>query len=896
MIGASIAHYRITAKLGEGGMGEVYRATDERLGRDVAIKLLPESFSEDPARLARFQREAQLLASLNHPNIGQVYGLEEQDGRSALVLELIEGETLAERMAPGAVPAEDAARIAQQIALALQAAHEKGIVHRDLKPANVKITPDGKVKVLDFGLAKALDPNDPERQSSPHHSPTLTAQATAAGVIMGTAAYMSPEQAKGEAVDKRADIWAFGVVLTEMLTGRRLFDGPTAPETLAQVLTSTPDVAAVPAQTPAALRRLLRRCLARDANQRLHDIADARIVLDEVIAGVVDEPLTASTAAEAPAPPQRRRVLPWLAALAVVAIVSALLGDFLSRPREAEPPEPMHLAIQLAANRELNTSGNSVLAFSPDGKDLVFSGSEDGRRILFRRTLGRREAEVIPGTEEGDAPFFSPDGQWIGFTAGGQLMKVAAEGGRPFQLAEARGAGGATWMQDDTVVFAPMYSDGLFRVAADGGEPERLTTPEREDGVLGHWWPQPLPGERHVVFTAFRTPVDRSRVGVLDLDTREIDWVVEGGFFGRYVSTGHLLYGKGLRVYALPFDPASATAQGPAVPVLDDVRTSQTSGYSQVTVSSRGTLAYITESLGNPVRELTWFDRDGRPTPATTERRRFLSVDLSPDDRQAALTIRGDSRDLWTLSLARATLSRLTSGEDTEFDPRWSADGRELYYIVDSPPFELHRIATGSPDLGRPLFDEPTELDTTTPDVSPDGRTIAFVVSEAQTGENLYVRPLDGSEPPRAIRASRAQESYPSFSPDGRFLAYHSDETGRFEVYVEAVAGGGDRVQVSSDGGSEPLWAANGEIFYRRHDELRVVSTRLGQRFEFDAPRELFRLSLPEGSGLTSRVFDVTADGKRILAVTTPETSMPRQIEVVTDWARELRRLAPAGS
>ncbi|HZI63321.1 MAG TPA: hypothetical protein VFE44_01005, partial [Thermoanaerobaculia bacterium] len=616
---------------------------------------------------------------------------------------------------------------------------------------------------------------------------------------------------------------------------------------------------------------------------------------DEVVSGSMEEAGPAPAAA-LPVPERRRGLnLLWLVACVTAAVGAGLLGYFASG-RDATTAAPQRLAIQLAPSQQLVPGGNSLLAFSPDGGSLVFSGRDNGRQTLLRRDLARREVTPIPGTEEAQSAFYSPDGQWIGFTAGGHLMKVAAEGGRPFRLADALGAGGAAWLRDDTIVFAPIYSEGLYRVPAAGGSPERLTTPDRSSGELGHWWPEPLPGDRKVVFTAFRTPVDRSRIGVLDLASREVSWVVDGGFFGRYAPTGHLLYAKGQRLYALPFDPETATVKGAAVAVLDDLNISPTGGYALVGVSSRGTLAYVTESLGDPLCELVWLDRSGRAIPAANERQRFVSVSLSPDGRSAALTVRGESLDLWTLALDRGTLSRLTSGDGTEFDPVWTRDGRELLYVVDSPPFELHRIAVGAPDTGRPLWNEPATLDTTSIGVSPDGRTIAFVRTEAQTASNLYARPLDGSEPPRPVRATRSAERDASFSADGRWIVYESDETGRPEIYVQPFPGPGERVQVSADGGRRPIWARNGEIFYRRFDEIRVVSTRLGENFEFDPPRPLFTYPILPGAEAESRTFDVTPDGERILALTIPEASRPRQIEIVTDWTAELARLVPGGS
>ncbi|MBK9967891.1 MAG: PD40 domain-containing protein [Holophagales bacterium] len=724
------------------------------------------------------------------------------------------------------------------------------------------------------------------------NSPTMTAaHGTQLGVILGTAAYMSPEQARGGAVDKRADIWAFGVVLFEMLSGRSLFAAETVSDTLAGVLKTEVDFADLPAATPPALRQLLRRCLERNPKNRLHDIADARIVLDDLIAGRPGD----EGRETGPAPARRtgKSAAAWVGALLVAAAAAGFAGTQASR-RGPPPAAPIRLTIQLSASQELVIGGNSAFVFSPDGGSLVYSGRTGGRKSLFRRDMGEREAVPIPGTDGGDAPFFSPDGQWIGFVSEGKLMKVAAAGGRPFRIAEQASAG-STWLGDGTIVTAPNYAEGLFRIPAAGGAPERLTTPDSASGELGHWWPDLLPGGRKVLFTAFRTPVDKSRIGILDLSTREVKWVVEGGFFARWVSTGHLLYALGQRLYALPFDPATGTASGAAVAVLDDVLVSQTGGYAMAAVSSRGTLVYVSESLGNPVRELVWLDRSGRATPAIGERRRFLSASLSPDDRQVALTLQGESRDLWTYNFERATLSRLTSGEGTEFDPIWSRDGRELFYVLDRPPFELQRIPVGAPDTGRPIWDQPPTVDTLGLSISPDGRTLAYRVSEKETGSDLYSRPIDGTSPARPIRASRARESNVSFSPDGRWVSYQSNETGRFEVYAEPFPGPGERVQLSPDGGTDPLWAESGEIFYLRDDEVRVVATRLSGVAGFDAPHPLFRFPIVPGSDNDTQTYDVTTDGKRILAVTLPEGSRPQRMEVVTDWTRELARLAPGG-
>jgi Tol biopolymer transport system component len=881
-------------------MGEVYQAKDFQLGRNVALKVLPEGFTQDPERLQRFEREAKLLAQLNHPNIAQIYGFETSGDTRALVMELVEGPTLAERLERGPLPFHESLLVSLQIAHALEEAHEKGIVHRDLKPQNIKASTEGKVKVLDFGVAKAMDPvgaasGGAASASQLAQSPTLTLGATVQGMILGTAAYMAPEQARGVAVDKRADIWAFGVVFHEMLTGRRLFEGELVTDVLANVLKKEVDLGALPVETPGAVGRLLRRCLERNPRNRLHDIADARIVLEEIAAGGGRAESTAA-GANAPVGAARRGHLIWFAALVAVGIGATLAGRWGGRVAAGSAAEPMHLTIQLPPNLEVISGSNSILSFAPDGGSLLFTGREDGHRAIFRRDLATGRATEISGTEGGDAAFFSPDGRWIGFRARGRLMKVAAEGGRPFPIGESRGSGGAAWLADGSIVNAPIYSDGLFRLATEAAPGERLTSPDRSAGELGHWWPDPLPGGRYVLFTAFRSPVDRSRIGVLDLVTKKVRYLVEGGFFGRYVSSGHLLYAKGQRLYALPFDAASATALGGAIPLVDDLYVSHTGGYAMFAVSPGGALAYVAQSVGSPLCELVWMDRAGRASPATGERQQFLSVAISPDDRLAAVTIMGESRDLWTLSFARGTLSRLTTGDITEFDPVWSSDGRELFYIVDSPPFELHRIAVGAPDTGKAIWAEAIELDRTSIAVSPDGRSLAFVQSELETGDNLYLRPLDGSTPPRPFRAGRGEEKYATFSPDGRWVAYVADDTGRNEVYVEAVAGGGERIQVSTAGGNEPVWAANGDLFFHKDNDFYVAATQPGAPIAVEPPVRLFSASLSAQAGGDEelRPYDVTSDGQRLLLIMVPEAFRPRRIEFVTDWAATLERLAPA--
>ena len=667
-----------------------------------------------------------------------------------------------------------------------------------------------------------------------------------------------------------------------MLTGRQLFTGETVSDVLAGVLTREPDWSELPDRAR-HVRPVLERCLEKDSRQRLRDIGDVRLEIER--AGKSD-----ASAPAAPATSRSRFRPAWLLlGLLGAGTAGALLMRVLT-PAPG-PPTPLRLSIPLSANQQVSMSDDSMLVFSPDGSSLVATVTQEGRRWLVRRRLGETSLERIEGTEGARAPFFSPDGKWLGFIAGDMLKKVAAEGGRPFALAEQHGAGGAAWGEDDRILFAPMYTEGLFRIAAEGGEAERVTTPDRARGELGHWWPQILPGGRTAIFTAFCTPLDTSRVGAVDLETGEVRTVVEEGFFGRYVPSGHLLYVKGARLFAAPFDPVRATATGPAVSVLDDVFVAQTEALSLLDVSVDGTLAWVPGSVADPPREIVWVDRDGRVQPAVPEKHRYRGVSLSPDGRTLVTAILGESLDLWTFSLGQGTLSRLTSGARTEFHPYWSRDGRSVFFVVDRPPFEIHRIGVGGSAEGEPLWE--TELDTIPTGLSPDGRRVVYTLTEPHTGANVWVGSVDGSEPAQALRASRYEEELGTFSPDGRWVAYQSDETGRPEIYVEAFPGPGERHQVSADGGTEPVWAhGSGEIFYRRGDAVRVVATRTGPRFEFEPSRVLFTLSFDD-MGNTARNYDVTPDGQRILAVRVPDRDAPRRIDIVTHWLDELKRQIP---
>ncbi|HEV2063125.1 MAG TPA: protein kinase, partial [Thermoanaerobaculia bacterium] len=588
--GTRLGPYEILAPLGAGGMGEVYRARDGKLNRDVAIKVLPEAFALDAERLARFRREAQVLASLNHPHIAAIYGLEESGGVEALVLELVEGQTLAERLARGALPVDEALEIARQIADALEAAHEKGIVHRDLKPANVKLTPQGKVKVLDFGLAKALsgDRSSPEVSTSP----TMTAAATQAGVVIGTAAYMSPEQARGKAVDKRADVWAFGVVLWEMLTGRRLFEGDTVSDVLAAVLRHELDWKLLPPQTPAAVRRVLHRCLERDPARRMHDIADARLEMDEA-----PEPVPGALGVAGPRGFQRSASA-WAAAAVILALVAAAgWWRALSAARPALR-ERTAFEVSIPAGDGLAFDDTPILAFSRDGRRLVYAADRGGARQLFLRTLGEIEGHPLEGTSGGRSPFFSPDGQWIGFFAEGKLKKVQAGGGPPQTICDDTTAHrGAAWAEDDTIILTPEYAAGLFRVSARGGKLEPLTKPDASKGERTHRWPEVLPGGEAVLFTIGyeKSPgnYDDAKVAIFDRKTGRTRILLEGASMARYAPSGHLLFVRARQLLAVPFDLSRREATGEPFPVSEKIAGDPSSGIGYFAVGGDGSFAFV---------------------------------------------------------------------------------------------------------------------------------------------------------------------------------------------------------------------------------------------------------------------------------------------------------------
>jgi serine/threonine-protein kinase len=889
--GSRLGPYEITGAIGAGGMGEVFRARDTKLGRDVAIKVLPAALVQDAERVARFRREAHLLASLNHPNIAAIYGLEEAKGVVALALELVEGEDLAERLKRGPIPVDETIAIAKLIAEALEEAHEKGIVHRDLKPANVKVTPDGKVKVLDFGLAKAWTGDGPGATSGADlsQSPTLAHTGTAAGIILGTAAYMSPEQARGKAVDRRADIWAFGALLYEMLSGRRLFEGETVSDTLAAVLKTDPDWSALPAGTPEAGRKLLRRCLERDPKQRLRDIGEARIALG-------DAP-SLSVAHAVPATPGAatwRSPAVW-AALALVAAVSAVGSLWAWTHLRPSPPSPVtRLTIQLPAGQVL--AGLSGPTLSRDGRLIAYVAREaDGVSRLYVRALDRIEASVVPGSEDARQPFFSPDGSRVGFFAGGRLLTASLSGGTPTAITDAGfQTFGATWGEDDTIVFVPTLVSGLLRIPSSGGKPQKLTEPDEAGRGYAHVWPRFLPGGRSVLYTIWGgSSEDIGGGGLLALGTgtsatRLTQEPVTQGFAGSvsYARSGHLLVSGSGGVTAASFDPDHPQATRARTPVLDDVYSPVIDANSWFSVSDTGTLAYVP---GDPnLGTLVWVDRQGVATEVSDKPASVADATLSPDGTLAVVE-QGDG--LWVVDLRRGTRRRVTQdGERANAYPVWSRDGSRIFFGSNrGSDWDLYAAPASGGPAKRLLTRKGLQLPVSE---AKDG-TLLFCERATGTGADLWTLSPDGTVAPFVV--SRASNVAGQYAPDGRTIAYVSDETGRDEVYLRSVARPDVAVAVSTDGGRAPRWSPDGkQLFYRRGDSFLAASVSTAGSLAVGDARKLFDIRAASGRSTIHSGYDVSPDGRRLLVLRLDPRAIPTQIHVVLNWFEELAAKVPS--
>jgi len=892
LTGRSLAGYQITAKLGEGGMGEVWRARDTKLDRDVAIKVLPAAFVEDAERLARFEREAKVLAQLNHPNIAHIYGLEASGDSHALVLELVEGPTLAERLERGPLPLEESLALARQIAEALEEAHEKGIVHRDLKPQNIKASNEGKVKVLDFGLAKAMDPtaaaSGAGSVSQLAQSPTLTLGATLMGVVLGTAAYMSPEQAKGFAVDKRADVWSFGVVLYEMLTGVSPFVGDSVPDTLARVLQRDVDLGALPETVPPAIRQLLRRCLERNPKNRLHDVADARLVIDDVVSGRLDGSASLAEPESVPGP-LWRRALPW--AVTVMAIAGAV-ATWLGATRLA--PEPRDSSVAFTVPWKRDADAPSVLRaveLSRDGhRLLIWDSLADGFVV---RDLDGFDTRNIPAAAGAASPTFSPDGQWIAFSSEGELKKVALAGGDPVRLGELpTESPGIAWGADGFIYYTPTWNSGLFRIPEEGGSPERLTEPDEAAHEPFHYWPSLLPDGRRVLFTIFGSKgTADGKIALLDLATRKVT-VVGPGVAARFVASGDLVFFRHGFWLAAPFDPGAGRLVGPERRVLGAARPPDPVGSREqiLSFSTGGRLAYIASptSFSTPYSQLAWIDRSG-----AIERLPFEGAHnrdghaLSPDDRRAAVTVLHEGeKQVWVYDLERGTSERWTR-DGQNLNPVWSPDGSRLMFTsLLRGNFDLRLASTEIP--GPPVDLVTSPVDDNQGAWTPDGATFVYGRASPETGLDLWVRKVDESGPGRALVVTPQDDEDPQVSPDGRWLLYRSDQ----EFYVTSFPETGERTKIATGvawGGWSP---STPEIFVTtagRFDALRYETA--GGRFRVLGEQSLFEV--PRSWGL---VFAVAHDARRFLFfVPVPGKTLEPEVRVVTDGFAELRAKPETG-
>jgi len=903
MVVQTVGHYRIEEELGAGGMGTVYRATDTTLGRQVAIKFLPEAFAKDPDWLGRFEREARLLAALNHPNIAAIYGFEEAGGVHYLVLELVPGDTLAQLLKRGPLKVPEALGVGRQIAEGLEAAHGKGVIHRDLKPANVKVTPEGKVKVLDFGLAKAFqaEPSDIDLSQSP----TVTGDDASVGKILGTAAYMSPEQARGKAIDKRTDIWAFGCVLYEVLAGKKAFGGATVSDSIAAVLGKEPDWNSLPAKTPERLGSLLRRCLQKDVQKRLRDIGDVGLDLEEALA----EPAKAG-ATPISSRMTRRTVISTLAGTAAGVAVGGVVGSRWWRGATARTLT--RFRIPLPEGEIAAASWDNLVAISPDGRHVAFelfardadNGIVDGH--VYVHSLRDLQPRLLPFEKADNPLMFSPDGRWMGFTGfetgSIQLRKMDLGGGPPVTICSAGTPRGATWADDDTIYFVRDVPGGLVRIAAAGGQPKDVVQVDLAKGERQYMYPCALPGGKAILLTvgtADSETFDDARIVVFDTETGQRKTLVEGGTYPRYSPSGHLVYARGGNLLAVRFDTRRLKVSGQPLNVLEGVLMSRDTGLADYDISASGDLVYIPGAEDKGQRTLVWVDRNGHAEPLKLPPKPYLHPRISPDMRQLAIEIEGPNHNFYIYDFDREVLSQMTTDGVSHW-PVWSPDGTQLVYR--SGPMMAWRMWRVPADRSRPAAQLPgVGTAQNAESWSPDGHALAYTSFTWEAGMHIMVESLAGDHESRPFVDVKADVGSPKFSPDGRWLAYCSNETKKPQVYVQAFPGPGAKIQVSSDGGSDPVWKRTGEeLYFRNGDKMMAVAVSTAPTFRAGRPQVLWEGHYSHGMstscgppGPTSSNYDVTADGKRFLMVKdeAPDTAVSKQIVVVLGWADEVTRI-----
>ena len=900
--GTRLGLYEITAQIGSGGMGEVYRARDTKLDRDVAIKVLPDDVAANPDRLARFEREAKTLAALNHPNIAIIHGFEEVHGIQALVMELVEGPTLADRIAQGPLPLDQALPIAHQIAEALEAAHERGVVHRDLKPANIKLTPADDVKVLDFGLAKSVQQPTPVSPDGP----TLATPGgvTDIGLVVGTAAYMSPEQSRGWPVDSRTDIWAFGCVLFEMLTGQRPFAAANVSDTIAALLRSEPEWTALPATTPRSVKKVLRRCLEKDPRQRLRHIGDAVFDLDEAFEHAAQE-----TARDA-RPWSRHRAVMLVMALSALAlgVTASSIWQRWRVPQESVR-SALRLDVDLGGDVSLSppaANANRVV-ISPDGGRLVYISSVDGISNLFTRRLDQLAATRLPSPEGAAAhsPFFSPDGTWIGFFAGNRLYRMSMDGGAPSPIADARNVVGASWSEDGSIVYGQAFVSGLLRIAPEGGVPSPLT--KLEGGELVHGFPQVLPGGKAVLFSSYSTAIDlaHASVEIVTIADGRRRTLKRGATSGRYLESGHLMYAIQDTLFAIPFDLDTLETYGSAAAVVEQVAHQPLTNIAQFDASRNGTFVYRRSSSDHEIpNTIHWMDASGRTTPLLTKPSLYFSPRLSPDSKRLLLIVEaGTQQDAWVYETDRDTMTRLTFGGVMYSSPSWSPDGRYVVFGLRGQGIFWTRSDGGGQPQALTKSGGTIQLPAS---FSADGKWLAYTqgTGTGPAGTHIWIVPIaeEGGQlragSPEAFHHTQFAEDKPAFSPDGRWLAYESTESGRSEIDVRPFHRGGSRGdgkwRVSSEGGSDPVWSHDGrDLLYRNGDRIMAVRyTTDGDSFVAEKARVW--LAKLDGAGASG--WDLSRDGTRLAVTTTERTQTPRRdhtVVLITDFFDDLLRRVP---
>ncbi|HEV2349761.1 MAG TPA: protein kinase [Terriglobia bacterium] len=970
----SCARYRLLEKLGAGGMGEVFRARDTKLNRDLALKFLPEDFTRDPKALERFKREAHLASSLNHPHICHIYDTGELDGRQFISMELVEGETLAARLAGtghaaahAVIPApwsfprkresrgqaptgiqpmpaldprfrggDDTGRSALplntvldygiEIAGALAAAHRLGIIHRDLKPQNIMLTKSG-AKLLDFGLAKltrstGVPPMAFEKHGqaptqslgSPSRATVDTDLLTAQGAIMGTLHYMAPEQLEGKPADARSDIFAFGCVLYEMATGKRAFEGESSGQVLAAIMKNDPaPITAVgpngvrpstkgerlleqseqspqEAERRSALQRVVKKCLAKDPDDRWQSAADLRDELKwikegEVVAAISDRRPDQKIGGTATAGPPLQRALPWVAGIVLGSILTGLIVGRILSPKATTPRPVTRFAITLPSGDQLANMAFPALALSPDGSELVYAAGHGDVNQLYPPSLNQMEAKPIADTEGASNPFFSPDGQWVGFFAGGNLKKVSIQGGPPITICSIPFFnGGASWGADNTIVFASTANSRLFQVSGAGGTPRPVTTVNFHQGEFAHHWPQVLPGGEVLSSVSLGGSWDHARVEIASLKTGERRVLVEGGTCPRYIAPGYVVYSHGGELVAVPFDLKQLKVTGPPAPVLESVRVDPTSGAAQFTLSENGSLAFVPGGAFLPLTTLVWVDRNGKEEPLAAPPRPYTSTHLSPDGRRVAIWIGhyGANSDVWVYDLTRRTFTRLTTDGDSS-NPAWPPDGKRVVYSSVREQGRANLFWANPDGSGEERLTS-SESAQVRPSFSPDGRFLAFIGVQRLTGHHdIQILPLEGNRKPQPFHQTQFHEDNPMFSPDGHWIAYVSNETGRNEVYLRPYPGPGEKLQVSTQGGEMPVWSRDGrELFYRSGNKMMAVAVSTGPALKLGEPHVLFE-------GDFSNWYDVAPDGRRFLMIKPQPSSPVTQINVVENWIEDLK-------